>query len=307
MSELAYVLTPETEEHEQQAAAPPPGFGRGRVIRRLLRNPAAVFGLTVIVIVVVMAVFAPWLAPYDPNDQDLLNRLQAPSGEHWLGTDDFGRDQLSRLIHGGRVSLVAALQAVALGAGVGVTLGMIAGFRGGRLDGVVSRVVDVTMALPGFLVAVTVLAVLGPGLTNAMLAVGFLLTPVFFRVARAATQDVREETYIEASRALGCTTRRTVARHVLPNALAPVVVQIAILLGVAITIEASLSFIGLGVQPPTSTWGSMLSNVSSYMQEAPHLVYVPGAMIAITVLAFSLLGDGLATALGTTRSAVAEK
>lgn len=307
MSEMAHVLTPETEEPLPERAAPQPGFGRGRVLRRLLRNPAAVFGLVVVTLVVAMAVFAPLLAPYDPNDQDLLMRLQGPSAEHWLGTDDFGRDQLSRLIYGARVSLVAAVQAVAIGAGVGVTLGMIAGFRGGRFDAAVGRVVDVMMALPGFLVAVTVLAVLGPGLTNAMLAVGLLLTPVFFRVARAATQDVREETYVEASRALGCTTRRIVVHHVLPNALAPVVVQIAILLGVAITIEASLSFIGLGVQPPTSTWGSMLSNANSYMSQAPHLIYVPGAMIAITVLACSLLGDGLAAALGTTRSAVAEK
>jgi peptide/nickel transport system permease protein len=307
MSELAYVFTPETEEHHTADVAAQPGFGRGRVIRRLLRNPAAVFGLVIVTLVVCMAVFAPLLAPYDPNDQDLLLRLQGPSAEHWLGTDDFGRDQLSRLFYGGRVSLVAAVQAVAIGAGVGVTLGMIAGFRGGRFDTATSRVVDITMALPGFLVAVTVLGVLGPGLTNAMLAVGLLLVAGFFRVARAATQDVREETYVEASRALGCTTRRIVVHHVLPNALAPVVVQIAILLGVAITIEASLSFIGLGVQPPTATWGSMLSNANSYMSQAPHLVYVPGAMIAITVLACSLLGDGLAAALGTTRSAVADK
>jgi peptide/nickel transport system permease protein len=160
------------------------------------------------------------------------------------------------------------------------------------------------MALPGFLVAVTVLAVIGPGLTNAMLAVGFLLTPVFFRVSRASVQDVREETYVEASRALGCTTRRILFRHVLPNSFAPIAVQIAILLGVAITVEASLSFIGLGVQPPTATWGSMLSSANAYMSQAPHVMYVPGAAIAITVLAFSLVGEGLARALGTNRSAV---
>ena len=280
---------------------------RGRVLRRLVRNPAAMFGLVIVVLVVGMAVFAPLLAPYDPNDQDLLLRLQAPSAEHWLGTDDFGRDQLSRLIYGARVSLVAAAELVAIGCGIGTVLGMIAGYRGGRFDSALGRVVDVMMALPGFLVAITVLAVLGPGLTNAMIAVGILVTPVFFRVARVATQDVREETYVEASRALGCTTRRIVLRHVLPNAIAPVVVQIAILFGVAITIEASLSFIGLGVQPPTSTWGSMLSTANSFMSQAPHLMYVPGAMIAITVLAFSLLGDGLAQALGTNRSAVREK
>jgi peptide/nickel transport system permease protein len=307
MTGIADVFTPETnlepEWTEPRAAAP----RRGRVLRRLVRNPAAMFGLVIVVLVVGMAVFAPWLAPYDPNDQDLLLRLQSPSSEHWLGTDDFGRDQLSRLIYGSRVSLVAAAQLVAIGCGIGTVLGMIAGYRGGRFDSALGRVVDVMMALPGFLVAITVLAVLGPGLTNAMIAVGVLVTPVFFRVARAATQDVREETYVEASRALGCTTRRIVVRHVLPNAIAPVVVQVAILFGVAITVEASLSFIGLGVQPPTSTWGSMLSTANSFMSEAPHLMYVPGAMIAITVLAFSLLGDGLAQALGTNRSAVVEK
>jgi peptide/nickel transport system permease protein len=277
------------------------------VLRRLVRNPAAMFGLVVVVLVVGMAVFAPLLAPYDPDAQNLLNRLQSPSAAHWLGTDDFGRDQLSRLIYGARVSLVAAAELVAIGAGIGTVLGMIAGYRGGRFDSATGRVVDVMMTLPGFLVAITVLAVLGPGLTNAMIAVGILVTPVFFRVARAATQDVREETYVEASRALGCTTRRIVLRHVFPNAIAPVVVQIAILFGVAITIEASLSFLGLGVQPPTSTWGSMLTTANSYMSQAPHLMYVPGAAIAITVLAFSLLGDGLAQALGTNRTAVREK
>jgi peptide/nickel transport system permease protein len=307
MTGIADVFTPEVdlepEWTEPRSAVP----RRGRVLRRLVRNPAAMFGLVVVVLVVGMAVFAPLLAPYDPNDQDLLLRLQAPSAAHWLGTDDFGRDQLSRLIYGARVSLVAAAELVAIGAGIGTVLGMIAGYRGGRFDSAMGRVVDVMMTLPGFLVAITVLAVLGPGLTNAMIAVGILVTPVFFRVARASTQDVREETYVEASRALGCTTRRIVLRHVFPNAIAPVVVQIAILFGVAITIEASLSFLGLGVQPPTSTWGSMLSTANSFMSQAPHLMYVPGAAIAITVLAFSLLGDGLAQALGTNRSAVREK
>jgi peptide/nickel transport system permease protein len=161
--------------------------------------------------------------------------------------------------------------------------------------------------VPGLLFAITVVTVLGPGLTNAMLAVGLLLTPPLFRVARATTRSVREETYVEASRALGFSTRRTVLLHVLPNMIAPVLVQITILLGLAITIEASLSFLGLGVQPPTATWGSMLSEANSFMAQAPHLIYVPGAMIALTVLAFSLLGDGLARALGTTRFAVAVK
>ncbi|MCW0213475.1 MAG: ABC transporter permease [Pseudonocardia sp.] len=287
------------------AAVPAPPAGgrsvRGRVLRRLLHNPSAVFGIVVVLIVVLLALLAPWLAPYDPNEQDLLSRLQPPSPQHLLGADDFGRDQLSRLIYGARVTLAAALLAVSIGFVLGVASGMLAGFAGGRLDSLLSRVVEILMALPGFLLAVTVIAVLGPGLTNAMLAVGVLLTPPFFRVARASTQTVREETYIEASRALGCTTWRILTRHVLPNMIAPILVQLAILFGLAITFEASLSFIGLGVQPPTSTWGSMLTNASSYMAEAPHMVYVPGILIALTVLSFSLVGDGLAKALGTNR------
>jgi peptide/nickel transport system permease protein len=307
MSELTFVGTESVDETAAEhvaPAGPPAAVRRGRVLRRVLRQPLAAAALVFLAIVVLAAIFAPWLAPYDPNQQDLLIRLQGPSSEHWLGVDDFGRDQLSRLIYGARVSLTASVEAVSIGGIIGVTLGMLAGYAGGRLDGLLGRSIDILMALPGLLFAITVVTVLGPGLTNAMIAVGVLLIPPFFRVARASTQAVREETYIEASRALGCTTRRIVARHVLPNMLAPVMVQVAILLGLAITIEASLSFIGLGAQPPTATWGSMLSTANSFMADAPHLVYVPGAMIAITVLAFSLLGDGLAKAFGTTRTAV---
>jgi peptide/nickel transport system permease protein len=303
---IADVFTPEADLGPEWSAAPPPGPRRGRVLRRLVRNPAAMVGLTIIVIVVGMAILAPVLAPHDPDVQDLLGKLKPPSSDHWLGTDEYGRDLLSRLMFGARTSLLAAFEAVAVGSVVGTSLGMIAGYRAGRFDAVSSRVVEITMALPGFLIAVTVVGVFGPGLTVVMFAIGFLLTPVFFRVARAATQDVREETYIEASHALGCTTRRTVVRHVLPNAIAPVIVQVAILFGVAITAEAGLSFIGLGAQAPTASWGNMLSNAQSYMSQAPYLIYIPGFMIAITVLAFSLLGDGLAAALGTTRGAVAE-
>jgi peptide/nickel transport system permease protein len=280
---------------------------RGRVLRRLLGQPVATAALVFLVLVVSMALLAPWLAPFDPDRQDLLGRLQGPSAEHWLGQDDFGRDELSRLMFGARVSLLACLQAVSIGVLVGVTGGVIGGYVGGRVDGLLGNLVDMLMAVPGLLFAITVVTVLGPGLTNAMLAVGLLLTPPLFRVARATTRSVREETYIEASRALGFPTRRTVLHHVLPNMIAPVLVQITILLGLAITIEASLSFLGLGVQPPTATWGSMLSDANAYMAQAPHLIYVPGVMIATTVLAFSLLGDGLARAMGTTRFAVAEK
>ena len=310
MSELTFIeVDPvdETPAAHVGIGAAPPAPRRGRVLRRLIRQPFAVAAIVFLAVVVVAAIFAPWLAPHDPNQQDLLVRLQGPSADHWLGVDDFGRDQLSRLIHGARVSLTASVQAVAIGGIIGVVLGMLAGYAGGRLDGLLGRSIDVLMALPGLLFAITVVTVLGPGLTNAMIAVGVLLIPPFFRVARASTQSVREETYIEASRALGCRTRRIVTRHILPNMLAPVLVQVSILLGLAITIEASLSFIGLGAQPPTATWGSMLSTANSFMGDAPHLVYVPGAMIALTVLAFSLVGDGLSKAFGTTRVAVGER
>ncbi len=310
MSELTFIGTESVDETAPELISTgraPSAPRRGRVLRRLFRQPLAVAAIVFLAIVILAAIFAPLLAPYDPNQQNLLIRLQGPSAEHWLGVDDFGRDQLSRLIYGARVSLTASAEAVAIGGIIGVVLGMLGGYAGGRLDGILGRSIDVLMALPGLLFAITVVTVLGPGLTNAMIAVGVLLIPPFFRVARASTQSVREETYIEASRALGCTTRRIVGRHILPNMLAPVLVQVSILLGLAMTIEASLSFIGLGAQPPTATWGSMLSTANSFMGDAPHLVYVPGAMIALTVLAFSLVGDGLAKAFGTTRSAIGER
>jgi peptide/nickel transport system permease protein len=266
---------------------------RARAVRRLLRDPAAVFGLVVVLVVVLAAVLAPLIAPYDPNEQDLLSRLRGPSAAHWLGADDFGRDQFSRVVYGARVTLAAALLAVSVGFVLGVATGMVAGFRGGRLDGLLGRAVEILMALPGFLLAVTVIAVLGPGLTNAMLAVGVLLTPPFFRVARAATQAVAAETYIEASRSLGCTTWRTLTRHVLPNMIAPILVQLAILFGLAITFEASLSFIGLGVQPPTPSLGLMLSNGREFMTSSPWVVAGPGIAIVVIVLGFTLVGDGL--------------
>lgn len=258
-----------------------------------------------LLLLILVAALAPVVAPYSPDQQNLLGRLQGTSASHWLGQDDFGRDVLSRLIYGARVSLAASAWAVGIATAIGVTSGMLAGYLGGAMDSVSSRIVDMIMAVPGLLFAITVIAVLGPGLTTAMFAVGLLLVPPLFRVTRAAARSVREETYIEAARALGYATPRILVRNVLPNIAAPVFVQITILLGLSISIESSLSFLGLGVQPPTATWGSMLANANSFMAMAPFLVVAPGLMIALTVLACSLVGDGLARALGTTRSAVA--
>jgi peptide/nickel transport system permease protein len=284
---------------ETQAVAP---TKRRQRLRTLLHNPIALGAGSFIVLIVVIALLAPWLAPYDPYEQDLLNRLQSPSSKHWLGTDDLGRDQLTRLMYGARTSLVAASEAVGIGVVIGVPLGIIAGFREGPISGLLSWMSDSVMSVPAIISALTIVAILGPGLVTAMFAIGIILVPRFFRISKAATEDVRNETYIEAAISLGCTRRRLFGYHVLPNVLSPVVVQISIVFGIAITAEASLSFLGLGVRPPTASWGSMLSTAASNMSIAPYLVYAPGLVLSLTVLAFALLGDGLRRNLGATSS-----
>lgn len=271
-----------------------PGF-----FRRFCRNRLAVAGLVFVALAGLVALLAPVLSPYDPNHQDFLVHFRGPGHGHWLGTDQYGRDVVSRLIHGTRVSFIAAGEAVTVGLVGGVPLGLIAGFAGRVVDAVVGRLMDALMAVPGLFLALTIVAVLGTGLSRAMLAVGILFIPRFFRVSRAAAQEVQAETFIEASYGIGCTTRRVLWRHVLPNIMSPLVVQVSILLGAAVAAEASLSFLGLGVRPPTASWGSMLSSGAQYVNRAQYLVYPPGICIALTVLAFALIGDGIRQALGT--------
>jgi peptide/nickel transport system permease protein len=283
------------------AAAEGVAPSRARLLRRFLHNKLAVLGAVVVTFVVAVAVLAPLIAPHDPDTQDLILRLQRPGTDgHLLGTDQFGRDVLSRLIYGARVSLLAAAQAVAIAALLGIPLGMLAGYGSRRTDGVLSWFNDALMSVPALVLALTIVAVLGPGsLTNAMVAVGIVTAPRFFRVARAATQDVRHETYIEACRAIGCTRSRILGRHVFPNAVTPLAIQVTLTLGSAIVAEASLSFLGFGVRPPTASWGSMLNDAYVNLSQAPYLVYIPGITIAVVVLAFTLVGDGLRDALGT--------
>jgi ABC-type dipeptide/oligopeptide/nickel transport system permease subunit len=281
----------------EPAAAPLPR--RGEVFRRYLHNPVSVAAAIVIVVLVVLALFAPWIAPKDPNAQTLVDRLHHPGHKYLLGADEFGRDQLSRLIYGARVSLTAAVEAVAIAFFGGVPLGLIAGYYGGWLDAVLGRANDAIMSVPFLLLAFTIVAVIGFGLGNAMLAVGIAFIPQFFRIARSSTQAVRQEDFIEATIALGATPRMTLWRHVLPNALSPLAVHTSVVLGVAVSAEASLSFLGLGAAPPTASWGAMLKSAMGFMDPAPFLVYAPGIMIAITVLCFTLVGDGLRQALGT--------
>jgi peptide/nickel transport system permease protein len=286
------------------AATPEGGPRQGRIARRFFRNKAAVAGLVFVVLLLLVAVFASLLAPHDPNEQDLMNTLRGPGDGHPLGTDEYGRDLLSRLIYGARISMQAAIEATLIGAGIGIPLGMIAGMGARRLDSILSRVNDALLVVPGLLFIFTFVAVLGRSLSVILIAIGILSVPTFFRIGRATTQNVRSETYIEASVALGCTRRRIVLHHVLPNILAPLIVRMATAAGAAVTLEASLSFLGLGVTPPTASWGSMLTSGNSNMRVAPYLVYYPGLMIAFTVLAFLMIGDGLRRAMGTTRDAV---
>ncbi|MBF6347880.1 MULTISPECIES: ABC transporter permease [Nocardia] len=278
-----------------------PGAAR-RTAAALRRRPVTATAALFVALLILVALFAPWIAPHDPYTQDLLNRLQPPAAEHLLGTDDYGRDALSRLIFGARISLTAALQAVALALILGLPLGVVAGYRGGWTDTLLTRLMEALMSAPSLVLAITIVAVLGSGITNAMFAVGLVMAPRFFRVARASTMDVRGDTYIEASVALGCTPSRTIIRHILPNVMPPIVLVISVSLGTAVAAEASLSFLGLGAEAPAASWGSMLSTAASNMQLAPHLVWPPGVMIFLTVLAFTYLGDGVRRALTRSRN-----
>ncbi|MEV5647301.1 ABC transporter permease [Nocardia sp. NPDC052254] len=268
----------------------------------LRKRPVTVIAGLFIVLLVIAAIFAPVLAPYDPYAQDLLHRLRPPDGRHLLGTDDYGRDALSRLIFGVRISLTAALQAVGVALVLGLPLGVVAGYRGGWVAAVLTRCMEALMSTPALVLAITIVAVLGSGIGNAMFAVGLVMAPRFFRVARASTMDVRAETYIEASIALGCRTSRTIVRHILPNVMPPIILVISVSFGTAVASEASLSFLGLGAKAPAASWGSMLSTAASNMQLAPHLVWPPGVMIFLTVLAFTYLGDGARRALTRSRN-----
>lgn len=289
----------DTEGHDSV----PTSASKHRLRRRWVRaQPVTFVAGTFLLLLVLVAVFAPTVAPFDPYAQSLADRLQSPSTEHWLGTDDYGRDALSRLIFGARISLTAAAQAVGLALVLGLPLGVIAGYAGGWVNAVLSRLMDTIMSAPSLVLAITIVAVLGSGITNAMLAVGLVMTPRVFRVARASTMDVRHETYIEATRALGCHPARIISRHILPNVMPPVILVTSVSLGTAVTAEASLSFLGLGAQAPAASWGSMLSTAASNVQLAPYLVGPPGVMIFVSVLAFTYLGDGLRRSMLRSRS-----
>lgn len=270
---------------------------RARALRRFLQSRKAAAGLALLAVIALCALLAPYLATHDPAAQTLADRLQQPSAQHWLGTDDLGRDLFSRLLFGGRIALRAGFLAVGVSLVLGGSMGFVAAYYGGWWDHVLMRLVDMLLAIPTLLLALAVVAALGPGLTNAVLAVGIGSAPAYARVVRAAVLTVREAGYMEAARALGARDGRVMWRHVLPNAAAPVVVQVTLGLGSAIVATAALSFVGLGAQPPTPDWGAMLAQSRAYLRTHHHLVTFPGLAILLTVLAFNMVGDGLRDAL----------
>ncbi|WP_339803834.1 ABC transporter permease [uncultured Marinobacter sp.] len=269
----------------------------GQWCRRDKRGAAS---LLVLSLIIGIAVFAPWIAPHSPTEQDFSKMLMDPSAEHWLGTDDLGRDVMSRLIHGASKSIYAAFLAVGIALLIGVPIGLFAGFTGGWVDVGISRVIDTLLSFPAIVLAVAVTGAMGIGLTNAMISVGIVFSPHLARLIRARTLVVREELYVDAARCFGASTTRLLIKHVTPNAIQPVIVQCTLLLAVALLAEASLSFLGLGVQPPDPSWGQMLARAYMYMEISPAQMYAPGFMIMITALTFNTLGESLRVALDPT-------
>ena len=261
--------------------------------KRLAKNKLAVAGLIVLIITALLAI----AAPYGYEEQDLFNTLAGPSREHWLGTDNLGRDMLSRLIYGGRNSLTLGLISVALAAALGVILGAVSGYYGGKVDMVIMRLLDVLQAVPAILLAIAISATLGPGYMNCILALTISQIPGFTRMTRASCLNVQGMEYVEAARSINARERRIIFKHVLPNAISPIIVQATMSVATAILTSASLSFIGLGVQPPQAEWGAMLSAGRSYIRSNPHVIIYPGITIMIVVLSLNLLGDGLRDAL----------
>lgn len=267
--------------------------GRLASWRLLARNPVTLVSSVVLVVVAVVTVAANWIVPYGVNDVDVPNALAPPSGSHWLGTDELGRDVLSRVLVATQASMRIAVVSVAFAVVVGVTVGLIAGYRGGWLDAVLMRIVDVMFAFPVLLLALAVVAILGPGVTTTILAIGIVYTPIFARVARASTLGVRTEPYVSVSRAMGAGDLYILRRHILPNIAGPLIVQTSLSLAFAILSEAALSFLGLGIQPPQPSLGRMIFDSQGFVTMAWWMAVFPGAAIFVIVLAFNLFGDGL--------------
>jgi peptide/nickel transport system permease protein len=288
---------------ELSLATPKPSAEPGR-LRRLFRWLAgdlrAALAILVLLVLVIVAIGAPWIAPYLPTAQDANNMLAAPGPGHLLGTDDLGRDIFSRLIYGAPATVYASLLAVSVAIIIGLPVGLIAGFFGGWTDDLISRVIDTFLSFPAIVLAIAVTGALGIGLTNGMIAVGIVMFPSLARIVRARTLIVRQELYVDASRCFGAPAHHILWKHVLPNSLQPVIVQVTLLLAAALLAEASLSFLGLGIQPPNPSWGAMLARAYQYMEIAPEQMYAPGLAILVIALAFNALGESLRIVLDPT-------
>lgn len=266
-------------------------------ISQLLRHRLGMLGLILTLVLIVMGIFGPYIAPYDPNAIDAMARFAPPSIEHPLGADDFGRDILSRIMHGARISLQVGFIAVGIAATVGSTLGLVAGYAGRVVDEVIMRAMDILFAFPAILLAIAIMAALGKGVENAMIAIGIVYIPIFARIARGSVLSIRQEEFIEAARSCGANDGRILFKHILPNAMAPLIVETTLSLAFAILAEAALSFFGLGLQPPDASWGRMLSEGRGFFRQAPWMAIFPGLAIMFTVMGFNFLGDGLRDAM----------
>ncbi|MCD5324171.1 MULTISPECIES: nickel transporter permease [Pontibacillus] len=268
-----------------------------QVYKQLKKNKMAVVGAWIIGFYFLVAILAPWIAPYDPLKIDLVNKLQGPSLDHWMGTDDKGRDVLSRLIYGSQLSLAVGSVSVLIGAFFGITLGLIAGYYGKWIDTVIMRFIDILLAFPGILLALAIISALGPSLINVMIAVGIFSVPTFARIVRGSMLGEKKKEYVDAIRALGASDFHIIVVHILPNIFSPIIVQGTLRLATAILTAAGLSFLGMGAQPPSPEWGAMLSDGRNFLWSAPHIATFPGLAIALIVLGLNLFGDGLRDAL----------
>lgn len=275
-------------------AAPNPALVKWKEFwGKFFKNKSAVIGGIVILLLILIAIFGPKFTPYEPNAVDYSVKLEGPSADHWFGTDHHGRDIFSRIIHGMSITLYVGFAAVFIGMLIGVTLGIISGYYGGKVDSIIMRLMDVLLAFPGILLALAIVSVLGPSLNNVIIAVGIFSIPAFARIVRGSTLAIRKLEYIDAIKALGANDFRIIFKHILPNVTSPIIVQATLNIANAILSASGLSFLGVGAQPPTPEWGAMLSDGRDYMWEAAHVATIPGLAIVVVVLAFNIFGDGL--------------
>jgi peptide/nickel transport system permease protein len=291
---MADAVLPASRTSPQADAGESPA---ARALRRLLRRKGAIFGLIVLALFFAVALLAPLIAPYDPNAQTWTAVRRAPSALHWFGTDDVGRDVLTRVMYGARASLMAGMVSIGIALAIGVPLGMIAGYLGGMIDALLGRITDAMLACPFLILAIALAAFLGPSLRNAMIAIGITTAPILLRLTRGQVMAVKVEDYVEAARAVGNPRWRIAMFHILPNIMPALLVQATLSIAAAIIAEAALSFLGLGQQPPAPSWGSMLNSAQRFLVNAPWLAVWPGLAIFLTVLSLNLLGDGLRDAL----------